>query len=107
MNPRRLTRLEVRIARHAGDEALSAILELAHATITDPDFAGVERVETREPPPPRRLAAARRSEQHQALAGLDVERDAVHGVGAPNRFVTRSKRTRINRRSILRDYDRF
>ena len=80
MNPRRLTRLEVRIARHAGDEALSAILELAHATITDPDFAGVERVETREPPPPRRLAAARRSEQHQALAGLDVERDAVHGV---------------------------
>jgi hypothetical protein len=26
---------------------------------------------------------------------------------APNRFVTRSKRTRISRRSILRDYERF
>ena len=54
-------------------------LELVDASIADPDFTRVERLESGQHAQQRGLAAARRPEQDEALARLDLERDAVGG----------------------------
>jgi hypothetical protein len=54
--------------------------ELVHTAIADPDFARVERLETREHAKERRLPAAGRPEEHETLTRFDVEADAIGGM---------------------------
>ena len=72
-------RIQRVVLKHHRDVAARG-LELVDAAIADPDLAGVERLEAGEQPQQRRLAAARRPEQHETLARLDVEIDAVDRV---------------------------
>ena len=80
-----LAHVHARIERvgleHHGDAAILGLLP-GDVALADPDLAAVDLEQARDRVQKRGLAAAGRPEQHQKLAGLDLEAQAVEDADA-------------------------